>query len=740
MLQANLTADLDKIEPGRAQYTHLLDADDASVLDDIIVWWLGEDRFDVMPNASNTGRRGRPPSAGSDVTPTGPSSPCRGPEARDRVARRSPTSAAVGSCEMDLDGVAVTVAGTGYTGEDGVEVAVPAEHAVAVWDAVLAAGVSPAGLGARDTLRLEAGLPLHGHELGPGITPLQAGLGWVVGWDKGDFRGRAALEAERAAGPSRRLRGLAAGRQAPAPGGPVGGRRRRRRRRRHQRQLLAHAGPGHRPGLRPPRHRARRPAGRRRAGSPRARRGRHPTLLDRSTVIPPFAHRHIGPDDAEIEAMLATVGVASLDALVDAAVPASIRQDTRLALPEAGTEEEILTRLRAYADRNQVAVSMLGMGYSGTLTPTVILRNVMENPAWYTAYTPYQPEISQGRLEALLNFQTMITDLTGMDLANASLLDEATAAAEAMALCRRVTKRDSATFFVDAECHPQTIEVVATRAEPLGIKVIVGDPVDRPRRHRRLRRARPVPGHQRRHPGPDPDRRAGPRAGRPGGRGRRPAGPDPARGPRRGRGRRRGRLQPALRRAPGLRRPARRLHGRAGGPRPLPAGSSGRRLGGRGRSPRPPAGPADPGAAHPQGEGHQQHLHGPGPVGRDGLDVRRVPRARRPDGHRRAGPRAGRAAGRRPGRGGHRPRARALLRHRDRGGPRPGGRRRGRGGGAGDQPAPARRRPGRHRRGRDDDAGPRGGGLGRLRRGGDLRGRDGRVGPAGRPASGPAPS
>ena len=194
-------------------------------------------------------------------------------------------------------------------------------------------------------------------------------------------------------------------------------------------------------------------------------------------MIPPFAHRHVGPDADEIEAMLATVGATSLDALIDAAVPASIRQDSRLALPEAGTEEEVLARLRAYADRNQVAVSMLGMGYSGTFTPTVILRNVMENPAWYTAYTPYQPEISQGRLEALLNFQTMVTDLTGMDLANASLLDEATAAAEAMALCRRVTKRDSATFFVDAECHPQTIEVVATRAEPLGIKVIVGDPV-----------------------------------------------------------------------------------------------------------------------------------------------------------------------------------------------------------------------------------------------------------------------
>ena len=206
LLQANLTADLDKIEPGRTQYTHLLDADDASVLDDIIVWWLGEDRFDVMPNASNTA--GVVAAIGGvDVTPTRAIIAGQGPRARDRF----PAIADVGRrrvVEMDLDGVAVTVAGTGYTGEDGVEVAVAAEHAVAVWDSVLARGVVPAGLGARDTLRLEAGLPLHGHELGPGITPLQAGLGWVVGWDKGDFRGRAALEAERAAGPSRRLRGL----------------------------------------------------------------------------------------------------------------------------------------------------------------------------------------------------------------------------------------------------------------------------------------------------------------------------------------------------------------------------------------------------------------------------------------------------------------------------------------------------------------------------------------------------
>ncbi len=193
--------------------------------------------------------------------------------------------------------------------------------------------------------------------------------------------------------------------------------------------------------------------------------------------LAPFAPRHLGPGAEEIEAMLAVVGAGSLDELIERAVPAGIRQTSRLALPEAGTEDEVLARLRAMADRNVVATSMLGMGYSGTITPTVILRNIMENPAWYTAYTPYQPEISQGRLEALLNFQTMVTDLTGMDLANASLLDEATAAAEAMAMCRRVTKQASATFFVDAECHPQTIEVVATRAEPLGIKVIVGDPV-----------------------------------------------------------------------------------------------------------------------------------------------------------------------------------------------------------------------------------------------------------------------
>ena len=159
--------------------------------------------------------------------------------------------------------------------------------------------------------------------------------------------------------------------------------------------------------------------------------------------------------------MLATVGVESLDELVDRAVPEAIRDRTPLDLPTGLTEAEALARLRALADRNEVFTSLIGMGYSGTITPPVILRNVLENPAWYTAYTPYQPEISQGRLEALLNFQTMVSDLTGMDLANASLLDEATAAAEAMAMLRRLNPKAGDTFFVDAECHPQTIDVVA---------------------------------------------------------------------------------------------------------------------------------------------------------------------------------------------------------------------------------------------------------------------------------------
>ncbi|MDA8264413.1 MAG: glycine cleavage system aminomethyltransferase GcvT [Actinomycetota bacterium] len=224
LLQTNLTNDLAKIAPGQAQYTHLLDDDDGSVLDDIIVWWVSRDRFDVMPNASNT-ERVRAAIGGEDVTAERAVIAVQGPRARSVVATVSPQAAAVGHFHVatfEWGGLECVAAGTGYTGEDGVEVAIATPAAASFWRAVVAAGAQPAGLGARDTLRLEAGLPLHGHELGPGITPLQAGLGWVVGWDKGPFRGRRPLEAERASGPHRKLKALlSTGRRPPRSGDQV---------------------------------------------------------------------------------------------------------------------------------------------------------------------------------------------------------------------------------------------------------------------------------------------------------------------------------------------------------------------------------------------------------------------------------------------------------------------------------------------------------------------------------------
>lgn len=222
-IQGTLTNDLHRIGPGRAQYTHLLDAEDASVVDDIILWWLDDDTFDVMPNASNTDGV-RDAIGGEDVTGTRAVVAVQGPEARERLATVAPDAAAVprfGVQRFEWQGETCAVAGTGYTGEDGVECAVPIAVATDFWRAVLDAGVVPAGLGARDTLRLEAGLPLHGNELGPGITPLQANLGWVVRWDT-EFRGKAALATEREAGVRRRLRGLVCeGRRPPRSGNPV---------------------------------------------------------------------------------------------------------------------------------------------------------------------------------------------------------------------------------------------------------------------------------------------------------------------------------------------------------------------------------------------------------------------------------------------------------------------------------------------------------------------------------------
>ncbi|TMR13554.1 aminomethyl-transferring glycine dehydrogenase [Nonomuraea turkmeniaca] len=187
---------------------------------------------------------------------------------------------------------------------------------------------------------------------------------------------------------------------------------------------------------------------------------------------PPFSSRHIGPSEADQQRMLEAVGFESVSDLVAVAVPEAIRSKDRLKLPAAASETEAITELRALADRNRVLTSMIGLGYHDTITPAVIRRNLLENPGWYTAYTPYQPEISQGRLEALLNFQTVVSDLTGLPVAGASLLDEATAAAEAMTLARRAGKSKSSVFVVDADALPQTKRVLATRAEPLGITVV----------------------------------------------------------------------------------------------------------------------------------------------------------------------------------------------------------------------------------------------------------------------------
>src|SRR6202023_913670 len=186
--------------------------------------------------------------------------------------------------------------------------------------------------------------------------------------------------------------------------------------------------------------------------------------------ITDFSRRHIGPNQSETAEMLHAVGFENLDALINATIPKNIRLTRELNLPGAKSEADALAELRAISRKNKVAKPFIGAGYSDCITPPVIQRNILENPGWYTAYTPYQAEIAQGRLEALLNFQTMITDLTALDIANASLLDEATAAAEAMALCHAAVPGRK-TFFVADNCHPQTIEVVRTRAKPLGVEI-----------------------------------------------------------------------------------------------------------------------------------------------------------------------------------------------------------------------------------------------------------------------------
>ena len=354
-----------------------------------------------------------------------------------------------------------------------------------------------------------------------------------------------------------------------------------------------------------------------------------------------FVARHIGPREDDIAHMLGALGQDSLESLMSAAVPGGIRTAAALDLPAALDEEAAARALRALASQNRPAEAMIGLGYHGTITPPVIRRNVLEDPAWYTAYTPYQPEISQGRLEALLNFQTVIGDLTGLPTANASLLDEGTAAAEAMTLVRRAQRNATGPFVVDADALPQTIDVVRTRAEGMGIEVVVADLaqglpdgelcgvlVQYPGASGTVSDPRPVidAAHER---GAlavvAADLLALALLEAPG-----------RAGCRRGRG-----LVPALRRTPLLRRSARRLHVRLRRPRAAPARAPGRRLGRCRGPPRLPPGAPDARAAHPPRQGHVQHLHRPGPARGGRVDVRRLPRAGRVARDRPADARAG---------------------------------------------------------------------------------------------------
>ena len=191
-----------------------------------------------------------------------------------------------------------------------------------------------------------------------------------------------------------------------------------------------------------------------------------------------FIRRHVGPSKEEQDKMLSYLGYKTLDEFIKKIVPEKIHEQQPLKIENSISEHDALTKLKSMANENKIYKSFIGMGYYGTYTPNVILRNLLENPGWYTSYTPYQPEVAQGRLEMLLNFQQMVTDLTGMDIANASLLDEATAAAEAVALCQRVDKDKLNKIFISKNCNPQTIDVVKTRAEPFSLEVIIGDDKD----------------------------------------------------------------------------------------------------------------------------------------------------------------------------------------------------------------------------------------------------------------------
>lgn len=504
-----VTADVRTIMVGSSRYA-LLCRDDGGVIDDLFIYRTAETGFLVVVNAA---RRDR------DIGWLQDHLPATGVTLRDEsdetamLAVQGPRAAALttlvlGAELLDIPrfGVrrieepgttGIEVARTGYTGEDGFEIFMPAAAAPEFWTRLLETAerhrihAVPAGLGARDSLRLEAGFALYGHELSEEITPVEARLTWACDLDH-PFIGRDAIVARKQEKPARTLRRLimedsgvprdgyvvyddtgaevgivVSGGRSPSTGTFIAN------------AFVDRPIPNDAPvniGVRSRRLRARQHTGP--VYKPKYRRSPPATeLFDRSGE---YASRHLGPGQTETAAMLQVIGAPSVDALVDDAVPTDIRRRDRLSIPTARSEDEILARLREIAGHNTTARSLIGLGYADTITPPVIRRNILENPRWYTQYTPYQAEISQGRLEALVNFQTMVTELTGMEIANASMLDEPTAVGEAMTMAVRAHRGRSARtrVWVDDRLHPQTIAHLQTRAAPLEIDVAVA-PVER---------------------------------------------------------------------------------------------------------------------------------------------------------------------------------------------------------------------------------------------------------------------
>jgi glycine dehydrogenase len=507
-LASLVTADITALAEGSSTYA-LLCRDDGGVIDDLFVYRTGPEAYLVVVNAS---RRER------DVAWLESHLPPSGVTLRDEsdetamIAVQGPRAVqlsalvlgeavlslprfGITSASLEIPGgapVAIEAARTGYTGEDGLELFLPASAALPLWMRLLAAGeelgiaVAAVGLGARDSLRLEAGFALYGHELTEELTPVEARLVWACHLDH-EFIGRDAIVARKEQKPARTLRRLVMVESGvPREGYSVFAA--------DGRKVGVVVSGGRAPSLSafianayvdrdvPPTEalaveiRNRKVAARQNRGpvyKPAYRRV-DPALciLDRSGE---YAGRHLGPRSTDVAEMLATIGAESMDQLIDATVPAAIRRKNPLSIPRALTEDQLLARLRAIAAHNTPMRSLIGMGYADTITPPIIQRDILENPGWYTQYTPYQAEISQGRLEALVNFQTMIIELTGMEITNASMLDEATAAAEAMTMAvRSYGKRtDRTRVWVDDRLHPQTIAHLMTRAAPMEVEIVV---------------------------------------------------------------------------------------------------------------------------------------------------------------------------------------------------------------------------------------------------------------------------